>query len=300
MLRPLTKEETSARAMRWATPNCARSKSASSPKRKPTFVRDKKAAEQKERREAEARKVQEEDRRAHERQTKRKADEVPRSASAPRPTPAKPGAARVNLEAEEEEAPRPRRGPGGAPCDPAPAPKPQRTVGEKRRGRLTVVTAFSADEVREHSNAAFRRRVQRRSGQRDAEPKEKIVREVIIPETITIQDLANRMSERSVDVVRMLMKQGHMATSTDTIDADTAQLMAEELGHTVRRVSEADVEEGMFDAADDPEKLCRARRWSPSWATSITARRRCLTPSARPRSPPAKPAASPSISAPIR
>jgi translation initiation factor IF-2 len=120
---------------------------------------------------------------------------------------------------------------------------------------LTVVTAFSADEVRERSDAAFRRRERRRSGLRDAEPKEKIVREVIIPETITIQDLANRMSERSVDVVRMLMKQGHMATSTDTIDADTAQLIAEELGHTVRRVSEADVEEGMFDVADDPEKL---------------------------------------------
>src|SRR6204780_2855536 len=63
------------------------------------------------------------------------------------------------------------------------------------------------------------------------------------------------MSERSVDVVRTLMKLGHMATSTDTIDADTAQVVAEDLGHTVRRVSEADVEEGMFAAADDPEKL---------------------------------------------
>ncbi|MGB6538010.1 MAG: translation initiation factor IF-2, partial [Xanthobacteraceae bacterium] len=138
---------------------------------------------------------------------------------------------------------------------PAPAPKPQRSVGEKRRGRLTVVTAFTEGEVRERSDAAFRRRERRRSGLRDAEPKEKIVREVTIPETITIQELANRMSERSVDVVRLLMKQGHMATSTDTIDADTAQLIAEELGHTVRRVAEADVEEGMFDIADDPEKL---------------------------------------------
>jgi translation initiation factor IF-2 len=93
------------------------------------------------------------------------------------------------------------------------------------------------------------------SGHRDNEPKEKIVREVTIPETITIQELANRMAERGVDVIRILMQQGHMAKITDTIDADTAQLIAEELGHTVRRVAESDVEEGMFDAPDDPANL---------------------------------------------
>ncbi|MFZ0989660.1 MAG: translation initiation factor IF-2, partial [Xanthobacteraceae bacterium] len=120
---------------------------------------------------------------------------------------------------------------------------------------LTVVTAFSAGEERERSEAAFRRRVLRKTGHRDTEPKEKIAREVTIPETITIQDLANRMAERSVDVVRILMQQGHMANITDTIDADTAQLIAEELGHTVRRVAEADVEEGMFDAPDPPESV---------------------------------------------
>ena len=87
------------------------------------------------------------------------------------------------------------------------------------------------------------------------EPKEKLIREVIIPETITIQELANRMAERGVDVIRMLMKQGHMATINDVIDADTAQLIAEELGHTVKRVAESDVEEGLFDNADDPEAL---------------------------------------------
>ena len=63
------------------------------------------------------------------------------------------------------------------------------------------------------------------------------------------------MAERGVDVIRMLMKQGHMATINDVIDADTAQLIAEELGHTVKRVAESDVEEGLFDAADDPEAL---------------------------------------------
>ncbi len=97
--------------------------------------------------------------------------------------------------------------------------------------------------------------MQRISGHRDSEPKEKIAREVTIPETITIQELANRMAERGVDVIRILMQQGHMAKITDTIDADTAQLIAEELGHTVRRVAESDVVEGMFDAPDDPATL---------------------------------------------
>src|SRR3989442_5077132 len=63
------------------------------------------------------------------------------------------------------------------------------------------------------------------------------------------------MAERSVDVIKLLMKQGHMAQINDVIDADTAQLLAEELGHTVKRVAESDVEEGLFDVADDPTSL---------------------------------------------
>jgi translation initiation factor IF-2 len=199
---------------------------------------------------AETRKRDEEDRRKHDEETKRKADEVAKRRFGA-DTLVKPGTARPALEAEEEEAPRSAR--RGLPARPAPAPKAPR-VGEKRRGRLTVVTALSADDIRERSVASFRRRVQRMTGHRD-EPKEKIAREVTIPETITIQELANRMAERGVDVIRILMQQGHMAKITDTIDADTAQLIAEELGHTVRRVAESDVEEGMFDAPDAPENL---------------------------------------------
>ena len=146
-----------------------------------------------------------------------------------------------------------RRGPGAA--RPVPAPKPTRGGAEKRRGRLTLVTALTADEERERSVASFRRRTQRLKGHAANEPKEKLVREVTIPEAITIQELANRMSERAVDVIKLLMKQGQMLKITDTIDADTAQLIAEELGHTVRRVAESDVEEGLFDTADDPAKL---------------------------------------------
>src|SRR2546429_298533 len=172
--------------------------------------------------------------------------------AAPTAAAARPGA-RPALEPEEDEAPRARRGPGAA--RPAPAPKPARGGGQKSRGRLTLVTALSADEERERSVAAFRRRVQRLKGHTADEPKEKLVREVTIPETITIQELANRMAERSVDVIKLLMKQGHMAQINDVIDADTAQLLAEEMGHTVKRVAESDVEEGLFDVADDPSSL---------------------------------------------
>jgi translation initiation factor IF-2 len=80
----------------------------------------------------------------------------------------------------------------------------------------------------------------------------KLSREVTIPEAITVQELANRMAERSVTVIKLLMQQGQMATINDVLDADTAELIATELGHTVKRVSEADVEEGLYDIpADD-------------------------------------------------
>ncbi|WP_439395477.1 translation initiation factor IF-2 [Bradyrhizobium sp. PMVTL-01] len=158
----------------------------------------------------------------------------------------------VAAEADEDEAPRQiRRGPGGA-ARPAAAPKTTHKPGpQKERGRLTVVTALNADDVRERSIASFRRRTQRLKGHASNEPKEKLIREVTIPEAITIQELANRMSERAVDVIRMLMKQGAMHKITDVIDADTAQLIAEELGHTVKRVAASDVEEGLFDQVDD-------------------------------------------------
>src|ERR1700688_1986153 len=253
VLRTLTEEERSARAQALAGAQLREHEERSRAEQEALVRRGREEADRAERAASEARKLNEESRRKHDEETKRKADEVAKKRfGTDATTAAKPGA-RPALEADEDEAPRPRR--GGVAVRPAPAPKPTRSVGEKRRGRLTVVTALTADEERERSVASFRRRVQRISGHRDNEPKEKIAREVTLPETITIQELANRMAERSVDVVRILMQQGHMAKITDTIDADTAQLIAEELGHTVRRVSESDVEEGMFDTPDDAANL---------------------------------------------
>jgi translation initiation factor IF-2 len=132
-----------------------------------------------------------------------------------------------------------------------PTPRPTRGAEQRNRGRLTVASATSGEEERMRSVAAFRRRTQRLKGHGQQEAKDKISREIVLPETITVQELANRMSERAVDVIKILMRQGRMVTLTDTLDADTAEIIAEDLGHTVKRVAESDVEEGLFDTPDD-------------------------------------------------
>ena len=127
-----------------------------------------------------------------------------------------------------------------------------RSQEERRQTKITVTTALD-DSPRQRSLASIRRRRERERRQHTTPmPTQKISREIIIPEVITIQELANRMAERAVDVIKLLMKQGQMNKITDVIDADTAQLIAEELGHSVKRVSESDVEEGL-EGIDDRE-----------------------------------------------
>jgi translation initiation factor IF-2 len=255
VLRTLTEEERSARAHALADARVREAEERRVAEEEARRRNERERREQAERDASEARKREEEERRRHDEETKRKAEQEAKKRFGEEEAKPKgvPASRAIAVEVEEEEVPRTNR--RGAPARPAPAPKPTRGGAEKRRGRLTVVTALDADEVRERSVASFRRRVQRMAGHREAEPKEKIIREVTIPETITIQELANRMAERAVDVIRLLMKQGQMAKITDVIDADTAQLIAEELGHSVRRVAESDVEEGLFDVVDSPENL---------------------------------------------
>ena len=252
VLRTLTEEERAARAHALADSRLREAEERKLAEEEARRRAGREVIEKSEREAAEARKREEEERRKHDEETKRKAGEVAKkrfgddTISKKMPS----GRGRV-LELDDEEVPRSRRAGGGARPAAAPRAAP-RAADEKRRGRLTVITALTADDVRERSVASFRRRTQRLKGLATAEPKEKLVREVTIPEAITMQELANRMSERAVDVIGLLMKQGQMATINDVIDADTAQLIAEEMGHTVRRVSEADVEEGLFDTADEP------------------------------------------------
>ena len=161
--------------------------------------------------------------------------------------------------------------------EPAPAPRPdggRRTEAEKQRqdskkpsserrgnerrrraGKLTINDALN-DEERVRSLASMRRRREREKRQSDTtENTEKVSRTVQLPDTISIQELANRMAERAVDVIKILIQQGIMAKINDVIDADTAQIVAEDLGHSVRRVSESDIEDGLIGEADSDEDM---------------------------------------------
>ncbi len=151
----------------------------------------------------------------------------------------------------------------GRVATPAPAKVPARPKADedRRRGKLTVTTVSVDEEgapARGRSLASMRRRQEKFRRSQMQEPREKVMREVILPETITIQELSQRMSERAVDVIKFLMKEGQMMKPGDVIDADLAELIAVEFGHTVKRVSESDVEEGIFDVIDDEgEKVSR-------------------------------------------
>jgi translation initiation factor IF-2 len=226
-------------------------------------------AEERHRAEVEAlRRTEEEERLVRERTEaeRRQADEEARKASDEQARKRAEDEARRRLGDEEAGvAPRRAEGETEAPKGARPAlrpkrvelPRPSRTKAApgaaRSRGRLTVTNALeSAESERERSLASVRRRreKERRQMHGFTPTQEKIQRDVVIPEAITVQELANRMAERAVDVIRLLMKSGQMVKITDVIDADTAQLVAEELGHNVRRVAAADVEEGLFDRPD--------------------------------------------------
>ncbi|MGA9795999.1 MAG: translation initiation factor IF-2 [Rhizomicrobium sp.] len=151
---------------------------------------------------------------------------------------------------EEEEAPAKK----GAKA-PAKTPTVRKGAEDRRRGKLTVTRALSDDDERTRSVAAYKRHLQRinKGQQQPAGPAGP--REVTIPETITVAELANRMARRSVDVIKVLMKSDMMVTANDVIDADTAELVATEYGHTVKRVAESDVLEGLKGGTDEADDL---------------------------------------------
>ncbi|MEZ5892406.1 MAG: translation initiation factor IF-2 [Parvularculaceae bacterium] len=126
----------------------------------------------------------------------------------------------------------------------------------RRSGKLTIANALD-DEERQRSLASVKRAREREklARQQRGGADGRVLREVVIPETITVQDLAARMSMRAVDLIKELMKQGQMVTANVVLDADTAQLVAEDLGHTVKRVAESDVEEGLGGGADTDADL---------------------------------------------
>ena len=163
--------------------------------------------------------------------------------------------------AEEEDETRQVRRPGvGVPPRKPVVVAPKKGTDDRRRaGRIDVQAAIEGEDERVRSLASVRRQRDRERRQQELErlrsDQVKVVRDVILPEQITVQELANRMAARVPDVVKTLMKLGVMATITQSLDADTAELVVEEFGHRARRVSEADVEIGLEGTADTDSEL---------------------------------------------
>jgi translation initiation factor IF-2 len=244
------------------------------------------AAEEARRREEEARKAAEEAARHEADEQARAAAEAARQAAEavaaappvarspeeqrrrPAPPAATPGAPTETLrlrptvrgpEDDDEARPARRPGAGGLPRKP-PVAAPRKAVDDRRRaGRIDVQAAIEGEDDRVRSLASVRRQRERERRQAELErlrsDQVKVVRDVILPEQITVQELANRMAARTGDVVKALMKLGVMATVTQTLDADTAELVVQEFGHRARRVSEADVELGLEGEIDTDEEL---------------------------------------------
>ncbi|MCW3474709.1 translation initiation factor IF-2 [Limobrevibacterium gyesilva] len=254
------------------------------------------AAEEARRREEEARKAAEEEaRRKIEEEAKARAEEEARKAAeaaeavaraapaaprtgaeeprrparpAPGTPPATPPGETLRLKparaAEEDEEARPARRPGGGGAA-LPARKPQvatpkKGVDDRRRaGRIDVQAAIEGEDDRVRSLASVRRQRERERRQAELErlrsDQVKVVREVVLPDNITVQELANRMAARAPEVIKALMKLGVMATITQSLDADTAELVVQEFGHRVKRVSEDDVELGLVGAVDVETEL---------------------------------------------
>ncbi|HET6184352.1 MAG TPA: translation initiation factor IF-2 [Acetobacteraceae bacterium] len=250
------------------------------------------AAEEARRREEEARKAAEEEARrqaeaaaarkaAEEEEARRAAEEPaapePVAAAAapaarpaapqmrrPAPAPAAPAAPtqtlRLRARTDEEEEGRPVRRPGlGLPPRRPQVAAPKKGTDQRRAGRIDVQAAIEGEDERVRSLASVRRQRERERRQAELErlrsDQVKVVRDVVLPDQITVQELANRMAARGADVIKALMKLGVMATITQALDADTAELVVQEFGHRARRVSESDVELGLEGAADVDAEL---------------------------------------------
>jgi translation initiation factor IF-2 len=237
----------------------------------------KQAEEEARRQEEETRRKEEEERAKVEAETRAKlsdaapvdvgeqpADTADASAKPAAAAPARPGKTTaktvedVAAVEDEEETPARAKRPGGKLSTAKPVTAVRRGEPRRRAGKITIVQALDdSNEERIRSLASVRRarekekqraQVLRTEGQ-------KVIRDVIVPETITVQELANRMAERGADVIKALMKMGVMATINQPLDADTAELVATEFGHRVRRVAAADIEIGLDAQDDDPATL---------------------------------------------
>ena len=210
------------------------------------------ATEDEKRRAEDNRRAEEEAKQKAEEEARQKAEEEAR----PAPTQAQPAAPAPAADEDEDRRPghaRPKH-PGAKRPEPA-RPARGRDDHRRERGKLTVTRALDDEgDARARSLAALRRaREKERRAHMQSGPAAKQVRDVVVPEAITVQELANRMAERGADLVKALFKMGTPVTITETIDQDTAELLIEEFGHRIVRVSESDIDiqaESDVDAAE--------------------------------------------------
>ncbi|SIS83057.1 bacterial translation initiation factor 2 (bIF-2) [Roseivivax lentus] len=225
---------------------------------------EKARAEERERMRAEKEQKEREQREAEEKARQKAEDEERKKREA------EEAELRAKAAPDASAAPDPASAPRGAKPALAPARKPDRDRddrgrapkakdgGGRRSGKLTVNQALTGGEGgRQKSMAAMKRKQERARQKAMGGPvnREKVVRDVQLPEAITVAELANRMAERVGDVVKSLMNSGIMATQNQTIDQDTAELIIEEFGHRVTRVSDSDVEQVIEQVQDKPEDL---------------------------------------------
>lgn len=129
---------------------------------------------------------------------------------------------------------------------------------QRRGGKVNLHSIGSVDDDDDdYSFGGPRRRFKKKQPKpvQPQQPQEKIIKDVVVPEIITVQELANRMAEKGADVIKKLMALGVMATINQPIDGDTAQIVVEEMGHRVKRVSDSDVELGLKGEEDRPEEM---------------------------------------------
>ena len=212
---------------------------------------------------ADTRASEEEDRKRHEEEFRLKAEEDAARRLTPEEEPIPPpldesGAPKSRKsskahDAEEGESRHARHGKGEVRRS---ALAPRRNQPRRRSGKMTISQALSPQD-RMRSMASVRRAREREKAAQRKQPIKavKIVHEVVVPDSITVQELANRMAVRAVDVIKALMKMGVMATTDQVIDGETSELLIEEFGHTMKRVSDADVEIGLKGEADDDDDL---------------------------------------------
>ena len=234
------------------------------------------ALEEARRREEQAKHSQTEDERRRQEENRKAEEEAARRAEEEARQRAAEEAAEAARQAEQQAEPAPaaaqttarpsgqqftpirRPEPAAPPRRPEPA-RPTRGRGDDRRhsGKLTVTRALSDDEgSRARSLAALKRaREKEKRAHQMSGPREKQVRDVVVPESITVGELANRMAEKAADLVKALFKMGVMVTVNQTIDQDTAELLVTEFGHNIKRVSESDVDIDTTADVDAPETL---------------------------------------------